>query len=85
MIKEFKNRNLKWVSKFYCTTLVSDSLQENFSLNGKGHISSNKFIAPELSKSTTPKAPTREWRMGKELSIISQVLPLMLKLILFKR
>ena len=26
MIEEFKNRNSKWVSKFYCTTLVSDFL-----------------------------------------------------------
>ena len=61
MIEEFKNGNSKWVSKFYCTTLVSDFLQENFSLNGKDHISSKKFTTPELSKSTTPKAPTQEW------------------------
>jgi hypothetical protein len=61
MIKESKNENSKWVSKFYYTTLVSDFLQENFSPNGKDPISSKKFTIPKLSKSTTPKAPTREW------------------------
>ena len=47
--KKFENGNSKWVSMFYCTTLISDSLQENFSLNGKDRISSKKSIIPELS------------------------------------
>src|SRR3989337_693245 len=84
MIKEFKNGNSKWVSMFYYTILVLDFLQENFSLNGKDHISSRKFIVLELSRSTTPKALIRRWSMGKELSIMSQVHLLMLKLILSK-
>src|SRR3990170_4079641 len=84
MIKEFKNGNSKWVSMFYCTILVLDFLQENFSLNGKDRISSRKFIALEPLRSITPKAPIRRWSMGKELSITSQVHLLMLRLTLFK-
>src|SRR3989337_1768764 len=58
---------------------------ENFSLNGKDHISSRKFIALEPLRSITPKALIRRWSMGKELSITSQVHLLMLKLTLFQQ
>ena len=50
MTREYKNDNLTLVIVFYYTILISDSLQGNFSLNGKGHISSKKFITPEPSK-----------------------------------
>lgn len=83
MIKEFKNGNSKWVSMSYCTTLISDSLLESYSPNGKDLMSSKKFIVPELSKSIILKALIRGWSMDKE-SIISQVHLLMLKLTLFK-
>jgi hypothetical protein len=48
--KRIQKGNSKWVSMFYCTILILDFLQENFSLNGRGHMSSKKFIAPEPSK-----------------------------------
>ena len=35
MTKEFKNMSLKSESMFFCTTLVSDSLKENSSPNGR--------------------------------------------------
>ena len=45
MAREYKKGNLKQVIKFYCTILISDSLRENFSPNGKDPTSSKKFIA----------------------------------------
>ena len=44
MTKESKSGNSKLVNMFFCTTLISDSLQESSSLNGKDHISSRRFI-----------------------------------------
>ena len=82
--KRIQNGNSKWVSMFYCKILVLVFLQENFSPNGKEHISLKKFIALGLLRSTTPKALIRGWSMDKKLSIISQVRLLMLKLTLFK-
>ena len=48
MTKESKSGNSKWETQF--KILISDSLQENFSLNGKDHILSRRFIVLELSK-----------------------------------
>ena len=45
---EFKNVSLKSESMFFCTTLVSDSLQANSSQNGKAPMSSRGFIGLEL-------------------------------------
>ena len=73
MTKESKSMNSKWENMFSCTTLVLESLQENFSLNGKDHILSMSFIALELSRSIMQKVLTQSWSMGKELSTISQV------------
>ena len=50
MIKESKSGNSKWVNMFYYTTPILDSLQENFSLNGKDLMLSKKFIVLEPSK-----------------------------------
>ena len=50
MIKEPKSVSLKSENMFFCTTLVSDSLQENSSQNGKAHMSSRRFIGLEPSK-----------------------------------
>ena len=50
MIKEYKSMSLKLENMFFCTTLVSDSLQENSSPNGKDSMSSRRSIDPELSK-----------------------------------
>ena len=50
MIKESKSVSLKSENMFFCTTLVSDSLQENSSPNGKDPMSSRRSIDPELSK-----------------------------------
>ena len=36
MTKESKSMSLKSKNMFFCTTLVLDSLQENYSPNGKG-------------------------------------------------
>jgi hypothetical protein len=66
MTKESKSGNSKWVNMFFCRTLVLDSLQENFSSNGKDHILSKKCIALELSKLIMPKVLTRRWSMDKE-------------------
>jgi hypothetical protein len=38
MIREFLRESFKLVRKFYCIGLVSDFLQENYSLNGKDHM-----------------------------------------------
>src|SRR3990170_4441484 len=84
MTKESKSGNSKLENMFFCTTHVLDSLQENFSLNGKDHILSRRFIALEPSRSIMPKALTRRWSMVKELNTISQVRLSMLKAILFK-
>ena len=45
--KESKSVSLKSESMFFCTTLVSDALQENSSQNGKAHMSSRRFIGLE--------------------------------------
>ena len=50
MTKESKSGNSKLANMFYCTILVLDFLQENFSPNGKDHISTKRFTALELSK-----------------------------------
>ena len=50
MIIESKSVSSKLENMFFCTTLVSDSLQENFSPNGKDLILSRRFISLELSK-----------------------------------
>ena len=50
MIKESKSVSLKSENMFFCTTLISDSLQENFSPNGKDLMLSRRFIDLELSK-----------------------------------
>src|SRR3989337_719368 len=77
--KESKTGNSKLENMFFCTTLVLDSLQGNFSLNGKDHILLRGFIALEPSKLIMPKVLTRRWSMGKELNTQSQVCLLMLK------
>ena len=38
MINESKSVSSKWVNMSFCTTLILDSLQENFSPNGKGYV-----------------------------------------------
>ena len=83
--KRIQKREFNVGDKFYCTILVLDILQANFSPNGKAHISSKKFTVPEPSRSITPKELVRRWLMGKELNIILQVPPLTLKPILFKQ
>jgi hypothetical protein len=55
MTKESKSGNSKLENMFFYTTLILDSLQENFSLNGKDHILSRRFIALEPSKLIMPK------------------------------
>ena len=50
MTKEFKSVSLKSENMFFCTTLISDSLQENSSPNGKDPMSSRRSIDPVLSK-----------------------------------
>ena len=82
--KRIQNGNSKWGDTFYCQILVLGFLQQNFSLSGKDRISSRKFIVLEPLRSITQNALIQRWSMGKELSIISQVHLLMLKLTLFK-
>ena len=50
MTKESKSASLKLENMFFCTTLVSDSLQENSSPNGKDPMLSRRSIGLELSK-----------------------------------
>ena len=50
MIKEFKSVSLKSENMFFYTTLVSDSLQENSSQNGKDPMLSRRSIDLEPSK-----------------------------------
>ena len=50
MIKESKSVSLKSGNMFIFTTLVSDSLQENSSQNGKAPMLSRRFIGLEPSK-----------------------------------
>ena len=50
MIKEPKSVSSRLENMFFCTTLVSDSLQENSSPNGKDPMLSRRFIDLELSK-----------------------------------
>ena len=50
MIKEFESVSSKLENMFFCTTLVSDSLQENSSSNGKDPMLSRRFI-----EGTNPK------------------------------
>ena len=70
MIKEFRNENLILVTKFFCTSLVLDILQANFSPSGKDPMSSKKFTVPEPSRLITPKETNQRWLMGKDLNII---------------
>ena len=53
--RRIQNGNSKLENMFFCTILVLDYLQENFSLNGKDHILSRRLIALELSRSIMPK------------------------------
>ena len=50
MIKESKSVSSRLDNMFICTTLVSDSLHENSSSNGKGPMLSRRFIDLEPSK-----------------------------------
>ena len=50
MTKESKSVSLKSENMFFCTTLVSDSLQENSSQNEKGPMLSRRFVGLEPSK-----------------------------------
>ena len=50
MIKESKSGNSKLGNMFFCTTLISESLQGNSSPNGKDLMSSRRSIGPEQSK-----------------------------------
>ena len=50
MTKESKSVSSKLENMFLCSTLVSDSLQENFSPNGKDLMLSRMFIDLELLK-----------------------------------
>ena len=50
MIKESKSVSLKSENMFFCTTLISDSLQENFSQNGKGPYVIEEVFGLEPSK-----------------------------------
>ena len=50
MTKESKSVSLKSENMFFCTTLVSDSLQENSSQNGKARMSSRRFTGQVPSK-----------------------------------
>ena len=47
MTRESKSVSFKSENMFFCTTLVSDSLQENSSQNGKAHMLSRRFIGLE--------------------------------------
>ena len=55
MIKESKSMSSKLENMFFCTTLVSDSLQENSSPNGKDPMLSRRFIDMEPSKQNNAK------------------------------
>ena len=50
MTKESKSMSSKLENVFFCTNLVSDSLQENSSPNGKDPMLSRRFIGLDLSK-----------------------------------
>ena len=50
MTKESKSVSLKSENVFFCTTLISDYLQENSSQNGKAPMLSRRFIGLEPSK-----------------------------------
>ena len=50
MTKESKSVSSRLENMFFCTTLISESLQENSSPNGKDPMSSRRCIDPELSK-----------------------------------
>ena len=50
MTRASKSVSLKSENMFFCTTLVSDSLQENSSTNGKYPMSLRRAIDPEPSK-----------------------------------
>ena len=76
MIKEFKRGNLMQVTKFYWKTLVLDFLQENFSLNGKDHTSSRKFIVLELSRLIMPRAQIQRWLMGQRIKYYISCTPI---------
>ena len=46
--KRIQKREFKVGNMFFCTTLISDSLQENSSPNGKDPMLSRRFIGLEL-------------------------------------
>ena len=50
MTKESKSVSSKLENMFFCTTLISDSLQENSSPNGRDPMSSRRSIGPKLLK-----------------------------------
>ena len=50
MLKESKSVSSNLENMFFCTSLVSDSLQENSSPNGKDPMLSRRFTDLELSK-----------------------------------
>ena len=66
MTKESESVSLKLENMFFCTTLISDSLQENSSPNGKDPMSSRRSIGPGLSKQIMPKILTRRLLTGNE-------------------
>jgi hypothetical protein len=51
MIREFLRESFMLVRKFFCIGLVSDFLQENYSLNGKDHMLLWKCTAQVLLRS----------------------------------
>ena len=61
MIKEFSKENLIFVIKYYYIGLVSDFLQENYSLNGKELLLWKKFIGLVLSRLIISKALIHKW------------------------
>ena len=67
MTKESKSMSLKSENMFFCTTLVSDSLQEKSSQNGKAPMLSRRFIGLEPSKWEGPYAEGCQWATNKAL------------------
>ena len=58
--KRILKREFNIVIKYYCIGLVSDFLQENYSLNGRDHLLWKKFISPVLSRLIISKAPIQK-------------------------
>jgi hypothetical protein len=61
MIGGLSKENLILGIKSYCIGLVSDSLQGNYSRNGKDHMLSRRCIVQEQSKLALSKAMPRKW------------------------